>query len=66
MRYSYKLHNTVRLHQRQDSHCTEPDIIEPNIIKLHDYTELNDIELYDYVILRQDHRRVHLQEATPI
>jgi hypothetical protein len=41
-------------HQYQDLHCIKPDYIDPNI----------NIKLYDYIKLRQDHRRIlhHLHQ----
>jgi hypothetical protein len=40
-------------HQHQDLHCIKPDYINPNI----------NVKLYDYIKLRQDHRRVlHRQQ----
>jgi hypothetical protein len=35
-------------HHRQELHCIKPDYIDPKI----------NVKLYDYIKLRQDHRRV--------
>jgi hypothetical protein len=46
-------HRAVERLHRQDLHCIKPDYIDPNI----------NIKLYDYIKLRQEHRRVlHRQQ----